>query len=145
MEVNGEQATYPNGHPQDDGGRAAGARCGQAAETRIRLRLRRRQEPAEVGADGAGTDGSGSTAAALEAAAAYRRGRGGGGSESAAALVATAARQHAHRTQQAPRECQVCGELGLHGEMGLCTACRGAAATCAVCYDHKCTLCICIG
>ena len=172
MEVNGEQATYPNGHPQDDGGRAAGARCGQAAETRIRLRLRRRQEPAEVGADGAGTDGSGSTAAALEAAAAYRRGRGGGGSESAATLVAAAARQHTHRPQQVPRggisgssnrgggegaggsdraatlETRGgggapahplhaagaarlrgrCGELGLHGEMGICAACQNSAA-----------------
>ena len=92
---------------------------------------------------GGGGGGSGGSIATRVAAAAYRRGRGCGSSESAA-LVATAARQHAHRTQQAPRECQVCGELGLHGEMGLCTACRGAAATCAVCYDPKRGFCICV-
>ena len=91
--------------------------------------------------------------------------------EAAAALEATAARRHADNllqglrpplprdaaataaaplrrpltaAPQVPRDCAVCGELGLHGATGLCTECRGVAATCAVCYDATRDYCICV-
>ena len=134
------------------------ARAAARADTRIRLRLRRRQEPVEVGAD----DGSGDGTATQVTAAAYRRDGGGGGSEGVATLLAAAACQHVSRPQQAPRDCRVqaphrraryqqqgprdcamCGELGRHGETGLCAACRGAAVICTVCYDQKRDFCVC--
>jgi hypothetical protein len=138
MEVNGEQATYPNGRARTTVA-ALLARAAARADTRIRLRLRRPQELQ-------GPHG------------------GGGGSESAATLLAAAARQHVNRPQQAPRDCRVqvrvprrcaryeqqaprdcamCGELGRHGETGLCAACRGAAAICTECYDQKRDFCVC--
>ena len=57
MEVNGEQATYPNGHPRTTVA-ALLARAAARADTHIRLRLRRRQEPVEAGADDSSGDGT---------------------------------------------------------------------------------------